>query len=227
VAALPHSPGAALHEGRIGPNAITRVAEELMHRLGLEASQAIFGQAGLLHHLERPPEAPVDEAEVQGLHIALRRCLGAAAAREVARAAGRRTADYLMARRIPRPVRWLLQALPAPLAARLLLAAITRNAWTFVGSGHFEGRPGRKGQAVQLIIRGNPLCRGLVSVAPSCDFYAATFEHLFASMVHYRARVRELACEACGDAECRFEVVWTALPPVAAAVAGRAPRIGG
>jgi replicative DNA helicase len=44
--------------------------------------------------------------------------------------------------------------------------------------------------------------------SPACDFYAATFERLFAVLVHARARVHEVACEACGDAECRFEIRW-------------------
>jgi len=43
---------------------------------------------------------------------------------------------------------------------------------------------------------------------PGCDFYAATFERLFRVLVHADARVVETACEACGAAECRFEVRW-------------------
>jgi hydrogenase maturation protein HypF len=65
-----------------------------------------------------------------------------------------------------------------------------------------EGRP------VLLRIRHNPLCQGLATVAPACHYYAATFERLFQVLVHPRAQVVEVACEACGDAECRFEVRW-------------------
>jgi len=191
--------------GRIGPNAITRVAEVLPTRIGAEAAATLFASAGLLHHLRRPPEAMVDEAEVRRLHRELRAQLGLPAAAEVARAAGRRTADYLLQRRIPRPAQALLKCLPAPLAARVLLAAIARNAWTFVGSGRFSARAGRP---VVLAIRDNPLCCGLDSVAPACDFYAATFERLFQVLVHPRAAVREVTCEACGDTACRFEIDW-------------------
>jgi divinyl protochlorophyllide a 8-vinyl-reductase len=63
---------------------------------------------------------------------------------------------------------------------------------------------------VVLSIRHNPLCAGLAADAPACDFYAATFERLFQVLVHPRSRVREVACEACGDAECRFEIRWAA-----------------
>jgi divinyl protochlorophyllide a 8-vinyl-reductase len=59
-----------------------------------------------------------------------------------------------------------------------------------------------------LRIRSNPLCRGLVADVPSCDFYTATFQSLFTALVHPNAQVTEVACEARGDPECRFEISW-------------------
>jgi divinyl protochlorophyllide a 8-vinyl-reductase len=193
------------HPGRIGPNAITRVAEVLLPRVGNDSTAQIFARAGLLPYLSRPPEQMVDEAEVTRLHQVLRDAIGGAAAREVSQAAGTRTGDYLLAHRIPRPVQAMLKCLPAALAARVLLSAIRRHAWTFAGSGEFVALAGRP---VVLTIRGNPLCRGAALAEPACDFYAATFERLFRTLVHADARVVETACEACGDAECRFEVRW-------------------
>jgi divinyl protochlorophyllide a 8-vinyl-reductase len=191
--------------GRIGPNAITRVAEVLPGFVGTQETRAVFERAGLAGYLLAPPEQMVDEAEVTGLHLALREALGGKLAGEVARSAGQRTADYLLAHRIPKPAQWLLKRLPAPWAARLLLSAIRRHAWTFAGSGVFLARAGRP---VVLTIRGNPLCKGLHSDTPACDFYAATFERLFRTLVHRDARAVEVACEARGDAECRFELRW-------------------
>ncbi len=193
--------------GRIGPNAITRVAEVLAPRFGAAATLTLFEHAGLRHHLLAPPTDMVDEAEVRALHRALRDMLGGPAARGVARAAGERTADYLLAHRIPKPAQVLLKALPAALAARVLLAAVTRNAWTFAGSGAFSARAGRP---CVLTIRGNPLCRDVTAAEPACDFYAGTFERLFRVLVHPASQVREVACEARGDSECRFEVAWPA-----------------
>jgi divinyl protochlorophyllide a 8-vinyl-reductase len=119
-----------------------------------------------------------------------------------------RTADYLLAHRIPLPVQRVLKRLPAGLAARVLLAAISRHAWTFAGSGRFSASPaGRGRRPLVLEIRNNPLCRGHAAV-PACDFYAATFERLFQVLVHRDAQVVETACEACGDAACRFELRW-------------------
>jgi divinyl protochlorophyllide a 8-vinyl-reductase len=194
--------------GKIGPNAITRVAEVMHARLGLNATRALFAHAGLLHYLRQPPEHLVDETEVRALHGALREQLGDDDAAEVARSAGRRTADYLLAHRIPRLVQRLLKRLPARLAARVLLAAITRHAWTFAGSGNVSADPGGRRKPVVLRIRHNPLCHGVSTAAPACDFYAATFERLFQMLVQPRSRVEEVACEACGDTECRFEVRW-------------------
>jgi len=196
---------AATHVGRIGPNAITRVAEVLPQRVGEAGTRSLFERAGLVHHLQNPPQGMVDEADVRRLHGMLREELGTEAAQAVALAAGQRTAEYLLAHRIPRPVQALLKVLPAPLAARVLLAAIRRNAWTFVGSGQFTAEAG---SPVRLHIRHNPLCRDLQAAAPACHFYAATFERLFVVLVHPSSRVEEVACEACGAGECRFEIRW-------------------
>ena len=191
--------------GRIGPNAILRVAEALPPRVGSAATAAVFEAAGLTHYLREPPTSMVDEAEVGRLHEALRRELGWPLAREVAREAGRRTGDYLLAHRIPRPVQWVLKRLPAALAARVLLSAISRHAWTFAGSGIFSAQAGTP---VHLGIRANPMCRGVRAEAPACDFYAATFERLFRELVHPRSRVSETSCEAVGADACRFEIRW-------------------
>ncbi len=191
--------------GRIGPNAITRVAEVLLPRLGQGATAGIFEQAGLLEYLAHPPESMVEEAEVSRLHRALRASIGEARAREVAFEAGTRTGDYLLAHRIPKPVQAVLKRLPAVLAARVLLSAIRRHAWTFAGSGEFSARAGHP---VQLTIRHNPLCAGVEAGEPACAFYTATFERLFRVLVHPGARVCERQCEAMGAPACVFEIAW-------------------
>ncbi len=191
--------------GRIGPNAIIQLAAVLGDRAGAAPVRRLFEAAGLPHYLDTMPQEMVDEQEVRALHATLRAQFGVACAQALARAAGRRTAGYLLEHRIPRPLQWLLPRLPKPLAVRLLLRIIERHAWTFAGSGAFcavYGRPARLG------IAHNPLCRGLQSELPSCDFYAGTFEALFRALIDPAAKVREVTCEALGDRACVFEVDW-------------------
>jgi divinyl protochlorophyllide a 8-vinyl-reductase len=192
---------------RIGPNAITRVAEALHAQLGDAAADAVFATAGLSGYRQRPPEAMVDERHVIALHRALRASLDADTTGAIARDAGWRTGDYLLAHRIPRPVQMVLKVLPAGWASRILLAAIGRHAWTFAGSGVFTAHGGHPSR---FSIAGCPLCRDSRStrMSPSCAYYAATFERLFRELVARDARVTEIACEATGASACTFEARW-------------------
>lgn len=198
--------GGAHTGGRIGPNAITRMAEALEAALPTDAVDALFAEAGLAAYRRTPPDRMVEAREVTVLHRVLRARLDGALLAAASREAGLRTADYLLANRIPRPVQWLLHTLPAPLAAHLLCTAISRHAWTFVGHGAFAAQ---LGNPVRLAIAGCPLCRGARLDRPGCDYFAATFERLFRRLVHRRARVTVVACEATGDAACIFEVAYT------------------
>lgn len=194
-----------MQPARIGPNAIIRVAEAVRAQAGEAAAARLFLRAGLANYLTHPPQHMVDEREVAALHRALREAFDGEHARRLSRSAGERTGAYLLAHRIPWPVQVVLRLLPAPLAARMLLAAIRRHAWTFAGSGRFSASAG---QPVRLAITGNPMCQGVRSAEPMCDYYTATFERLFRTLVHRHARVVEAACEAMGAPACRFEVRW-------------------
>ena len=189
--------------GRIGPNAITRVAQALRAEFGESATRAVFARAALDERLDDPPTAMVDEAEVRRLHVALRDAVGAARAAHVARTAGTLTGDYLLAHRIPAAAQAVLGRLPAALAERVLLAAVGRHAWTFAGSGRFAAAPG---SPTVLTLADNPLCRGVVADTPACHYHAGTFERLWRALVAPDVRVVETACCACGAPACRFEL---------------------
>ncbi|CAL75531.1 4-vinyl protochlorophyllide reductase (Bacteriochlorophyll synthase 23 kDa chain) (4-vinyl reductase) [Bradyrhizobium sp. ORS 278] len=191
--------------GRIGPNAIIQTAEALRLLLGEDIARRVFAAARLDAYLSAPPADMVDEAEVIRLHLALRRTLDDDTARAVATRAGHLTGAYLLAHRIPSAAQRLLRLLPARLAARALSRAIAAHAWTFAGTGTFTARPGRP---TIYEISHCPLCRGQNGDHAICDFYAATFETLFARLVHPNARAREIGCEATGASACRFEIDW-------------------
>jgi divinyl protochlorophyllide a 8-vinyl-reductase len=198
---------AADRAGRIGPNAVTQLVESL-RAAGLERAMApAFSSVGAAVWLAAPPEAMVDAAQVGRLHRAVRASLPPAQATALMADAGRRTADYLLSARIPRPVQRLLKLLPARLSAMLLVSAIRAHAWTFAGAGRFSARAG---SPTIFELSGNPLCAGEHSPTPVCAWHEAVFRRLFQALVSPAATAVETSCAACGDAHCRFVLGWRA-----------------
>jgi divinyl protochlorophyllide a 8-vinyl-reductase len=189
--------------GRMCPSAVSQVAAVLDERVGEAPVRRLFEAAGLSRYLAGAPTTPVDEREVAALHRTLRHQLGPDCARAVARAAGRRTADRLLARHLPEPLRRLLAHLPRPLVARLLLLSFERDHWRLAGSGAFVAVYGRP---IRLGLTNNPLCPDEHSKAPACDFVAGTVEQLCRSLITPRSSVSEIACKACGAPACIFEI---------------------
>ncbi|KAB7643728.1 bacteriochlorophyll 4-vinyl reductase [Polymorphobacter fuscus] len=200
---------AAPPTGRIGPNAVTRMAEALTAHGGSGLTASIFAHAGLARYLATPPEAMVDETEVARLHLTVAARLQRHDGVAVARDAGRRTADYLLARRIPRAAQWLLRQLPRRTAAGIMARAIAGHAWTFAGSGRFNHvfDPADR-RTLWLNIIDSPLCRDPEMPAPACDYFAATFEGVFGAILGPTTRVVEIECSASGAPACRFRVRW-------------------
>ncbi|MCL9999316.1 MAG: bacteriochlorophyll 4-vinyl reductase [Erythrobacter sp.] len=118
----------------IGPNAVLQTVAVMEERLGHAETAAILADA----QITRLPsgENMIPEIEALRLHrwLAMHVPMGALV---IAEEAGARTADYIIAHRIPRAAGWLLRHLPARAAAPLLMAAIGKHAWTFVGGGAF------------------------------------------------------------------------------------------
>lgn len=193
----------AAHTGRIGPNAVIRLAEAVDALESKAATRKLFIAANLEGYVQALPEAMVPEEEVTVLHRLLRRDLGPGRAASVSWIAGLRTADYLLANRIPKPVQRLLKLLPARLAAFILLKAIGAHAWTFAGTSRFSWKMGRP---LLLNFENCPLCRGDHASTPCCSYYAATFERLFRELIDPDTTVRETECSAAGGRACRFEI---------------------
>lgn len=209
---------AAIHapapDGRIGPNAVLRLRDALEADFGPTATEALFVDAGLTALYRSPPHEMVHEQAVARLHEALRSRHGMRTAMRISRWAGEMTGDYLLANRIPAAARRVLPYLPATVAARVLVRAMSRHAWTFAGSGRFETSwargtyqfPGEP--QLELRIVDCPLCRGARVDGMACEYYAATFERLFRVLMEPDCEVREVACSAAGAAACRFAVRW-------------------
>ena len=190
----------AAASGQIGPNALTQLLPLLERVGGAELRERLLARAGVF---ELPDMTGlIDEAPVARLHQAMRAEVPDLAPR-LAWEAGARTADYILAHRIPRAVQAVLKPSPAWIAGPVLSKAIARNAWTFAGSGRFEVV---RGWPAVFLIHDNPVVRGERSDTCLCHWHAGVFERLYRVLVTDRARAREVACCACGAPACRFEL---------------------
>lgn len=183
----------------IGPNAILQLLPPLDRAFGPARTAQMLAEAGV----KAMPDGTrmIPETDAARLHQLLRRDAPEIAACLSAEA-GRGTADYILAHRIPKPVQTLLKLLPAPLAARALSGAIAKHAWTFAGSGTF-----RVVSSWCFEIGQNPIVRGETSATPLCHWHAAVFERLYRVLVHPAATCVETACCASSAAGiCRFDI---------------------
>lgn len=184
-------------EARVGPNAVTQLSVAIEARCGAATADAVFAAGGLLPYRAHPPSQMIPQSEAVAAHRALYATLARSDAAAIAADAGRRTADYLLAHRIPKAAQVVLKLLPPKTAATLLLKAISRHAWTFAGSGQFGYEIT---DPVILEIAANPLAMN------PCAWHVGVFERLFRVLVSPSARVVETECTADGAPACRFEV---------------------
>jgi divinyl protochlorophyllide a 8-vinyl-reductase len=189
---------------RIGPNTIIQLAHVLRDRHGRGvASSVLFESTG--YALTAPPRSHGRRARGAGART--RSCTRSANGRvpRVLHEAGRRTADYLMANRIPAPCAVGHEGAaearrPGGAAARPCRPTpgpsrgAAPSAWSCTRTGDDAHLPR---------LRHVP---GHEAEGPVCDFYAGTFEHLIRTLVAPRAEVREVECQAQGGHCCRFEV---------------------
>lgn len=186
---------------RIGPNAIIQTVAALETRIGVAPAAALLA-ASTGRTRDRLPERMVDETEVISLVHAIAGALPPGDTVEVMTDSGRRTAEYLIANRIPRVAQLVMRVVPRAAGLRILLGAIGRHSWTFAGSADvritYGGTP-------RLALRRCPMCRDMRRDAPCCDYYTATLEHLVRRLIAPSSTVREVACEAAGADACVFQ----------------------
>lgn len=169
--------------------------------LGEQASGLVLATAGVT----QLPAADVfcDETPAAAVHQALRKEFPGTA-EHIARLAGTRTADWIVATRLPPVAAMTLSRMPVWLASPVLCGLIEKHAWTFMGSGQFRVI-NRSSPVFEL--KDNPVIRGEFSEHPVCSWHAAVFQQLFRSLVDPAISCTETHCSACGDAACRFELI--------------------
>lgn len=188
-----------MEAGRIGPNAILQLVDVLERRGEGALLSAVLAEAGV----ERPPRdaGMLPEGDCAAVHQALRRV--ASGADGLLEAAGLATGDYILAHRIPKLAQGVLRVLPGGMAALVLTRAIARHSWTFAGTGEFRVESSRP---LVVSVARNPLVAGWQAKTPQCIWHVAVFRRLYGRLVWPSVEVREVACCACGDAACRFEI---------------------
>ena len=127
---------------QIGPNAVLQLLYVLRDRFarsrGDDLVWALAEDTNTTHYLLSPPQSMSPLVDAVRLFAAVGQSFDLTTARAIFVEAGYRTADYIIANRIPRPAQILLRVLPQPLAIRVLARAIMANAWTFVGDGRLK-----------------------------------------------------------------------------------------
>jgi divinyl protochlorophyllide a 8-vinyl-reductase len=162
-------------DAQIGPNAVLQTFAVLEQALGERRARAILKDAQIT--VLPSGEHMIAEVHALRLHrwLALHEPI---ACFDIAAEAGARTADYIIAHRIPRAAAMLLRRLPARLAAPLLMAAIRRHAWTFVGAGRFTPHG-----AFAFTIDRSAARDALMPPESLFHWYAAVFTRLYQSLV--------------------------------------------
>ena len=182
--------------GLIGPNAILQLLPVLEQAGGIQLRDHVMAEAGLF----APPSdaGMMPEAPAARIHQVLR-VIEPQMAPSLAWAAGVRTAEYILAHRIPKLAQQVLGVLPASLAGPLLSKAIEKHAWTFAGSGAFSVVG-----PMMFEIADNPIVRGEISDHTLCHWHTAVFETLFIKLVDPHLRCEEVSCCAMAAPACRF-----------------------
>ncbi|MEM9618679.1 MAG: bacteriochlorophyll 4-vinyl reductase [Pseudomonadota bacterium] len=186
--------------GRVGPNAVLQLAAALAGPAERPLLVPVFEQAGCANYLKTPPEEMIPESDAAALHQAVFDIAGSERARTISADAGRRTADYVMANRIPGFAKTILRALPPGIAGPMLARAIEKHAWTFCGSGSFSIVKGGGARSLVVKIANNPL------ETPGCAWHCAVFERMFQQLVSSKALVRYKKRHSQDSEACLFSI---------------------
>jgi divinyl protochlorophyllide a 8-vinyl-reductase len=178
----------------IGPNAVLQAVAVMEDLLGAAETRAILLDAQI--HALPSGEAMIPEVQALRLHrwLALHEPMGCL---DIAEEAGARTADYIIANRIPKPAVWLLRRLPAALAAPLLMAAIRKHAWTFIGAGSFTPQG-----AWQFTIDRSKTEDAVPVPESLYHWYAAVFARLYRQLVAAHCTCQMLPAEGFRTVRC-------------------------
>lgn len=185
---------------KIGPNSIIQTIRVMTESYGREHTEKLLHDERYPWGSELPTEMVNEEDFLLLVHV-LVRSFGIEEARRILSKSGDYTAAYLLAHRIPKPMKWIFPLLPRSVRLNMLMSAIGKHAWTFAGSGRFQYIPG---ETPTFVIDDCITSRNITSEKPFCSFYEATFTGLLSALVDPQAQVEEKKCRVTGHSQCVF-----------------------
>jgi divinyl protochlorophyllide a 8-vinyl-reductase len=181
---------------RIGPNSIIQTVGALETAQGKARTEELLKKIGHGYLIGNLPSEMVEESKFHALVIALQKEIGEQATASILKESGERTAKYLLRVRIPGVFQKFLKILPAGLAFRLFLYAISKNAWTFAGSGEFNyGSKPSPNISVKVTFPSIPVVG---------NFYLGTFTALLRELVNQKTTIKADIRKDKGAILCRY-----------------------
>jgi divinyl protochlorophyllide a 8-vinyl-reductase len=182
---------------KIGPNSIIQTIGALESAFGKPQATEILRKIGQGHWAGNLPAEMVEESKFHALVIALEREIGEKTTASILKESGERTAKYLLRVRIPGMFQKLVRLLPPGLAFKLFLLAISRNAWTFAGSGEFSyGSKPSPNITVKVTYPSQPVVG---------NFYLGTFTALLKELVNPLTTIKADIRKDGADIVCRYD----------------------
>lgn len=181
---------------RIGPNSIIQTVGALETAYGKPEAEKLLRKIGQGHWIGNLPTEMTEESKFHALVKALEKEIGEKATAGILKDSGERTAKYLLKVRIPAPFQKIVQLLPPGLAFRVFLFAISKNAWTFAGSGEFSyGSKPSPNIAVKVTFPSHPVVG---------NFYLGTFSALLTELVNPKTTIKADIRREGGAIVCRY-----------------------
>ncbi|NTV02920.1 MAG: bacteriochlorophyll 4-vinyl reductase [Chlorobiaceae bacterium] len=181
---------------KIGPNSIIQTVGALETAYGKQRTEELLTAIGQGHWIGNLPSEMVEESKFHALVTALEKEIGESATAGILKESGERTAKYLLRVRIPGPFQKIVKLLPAGLAFKVFLYAISKNAWTFAGSGEFDydSKPSQ-------IITVKVTCQSHPVVG---NFYLGTFTALLRELVNPATTISADIRRKVDGIDCRY-----------------------
>ena len=181
---------------KIGPNSIIQTVAALEASYGKTKTENMLRKIGQGYLVGNLPKEMVEEGKFHTLVCALQKEIGDTATSGILKESGKRTAHYLLKVRIPGIFQKFLKLLPPRPAFKLFLFAISKNAWTFAGSGEFTYTMNRPPEiTVKVTFPTQPVVG---------NFYLGTFTALLQELVNPKTTIKADIRKENGNIRCHY-----------------------